>query len=242
MRKRGVSTSACSGLAILAGSLTFMGTAQAVTILSENFEGAGNVFAAGTYTYAQNYTMPNLLVPGGGLKYMNGGAGIPNQVSTNNFSGGSYSLLAGGITGAQIDSGSITYNLYSQFSTYRFQPVGTGQSDYATLFVQFLDAGSSPIGAPLSLGGQAFTYALGSGNNGSYPDARNWGADSAAGIVPVGARSASVSIQAIKSAPGGAIDGYVDNVNISVNPVPEPGVIGLFGLGGSLLALARRRR
>src|SRR5689334_21735132 len=114
MDKRTRSASACSGLAILAGSLTFMGTAQAaVTILSENFEGSGNVFSAGTYLYSQNYTMPNGLVPGGGLKYMNGGAGIPNQVSTNNFSGGSYSLLAGGITGAQIDSGLITYNLYS---------------------------------------------------------------------------------------------------------------------------------
>jgi len=136
----------------------------------------------------------------------------------------------------------ITYNLYSQFSTYRFQPVGTGQSDYATFFVQFRDVGSNPIGAPLSLGGQAFTYALGSGNNGQYPDARDWGADSAAGIVPAGARFASVSIQEIKSAPGSAIDGYVDNVNVSLNPVPEPGAIGLFGLGGGLLALVRRRR
>jgi len=67
-----------------------MGTAQAaVTILSENFEGAGNVFGAGTYNYAQGYTMPNLLVPGGGAKYMNGGTGTTGSVSTNNFCGGS---------------------------------------------------------------------------------------------------------------------------------------------------------
>ena len=150
MGKRVVCNSACSGLAILAGSLTFMGTAQAVTILSENFEGTSNVFGAGTYNYAQNYTMPNLLTPGGGSKYMNGGPGINGSVSTNNYSAGSYSLLGGGITAAQIDSGLISYNLYSQFSTYRFQPVGTGQSDYATLFVQFLDAGNNPIGAPIS--------------------------------------------------------------------------------------------
>jgi len=44
MRKRTFSTSACSWLAILAGSLTFMGTAQAVSLLSEDCEGASNVF------------------------------------------------------------------------------------------------------------------------------------------------------------------------------------------------------
>src|SRR4249919_1004343 len=100
-RKRAVPTSACSGLAILAGSLTFMGSAQAATILSENFEGASNLFGGTTYNYAQNYTMPNLLTPAGGLKYMNGGAGITGQVSTNNFSAGALSLLSGGVTGGQ---------------------------------------------------------------------------------------------------------------------------------------------
>src|SRR5438874_6483107 len=93
-RKGAISTSACSGLAILAGSLTFMGSAQAATILSENFEGASNVFGAGTYNYAQNYTMPNLLTPGGGLQYLRGGAGITGQVSTNTFSAGTLSLLS----------------------------------------------------------------------------------------------------------------------------------------------------
>src|SRR4029078_10901993 len=90
-------------------------------------------------------------------------------------------LLSGGITGAQIDTGQISYNLYSQFSTYRLQ------GDYSTLFVQFLDGSSNPIGSLLSLGGSAFTSALVSGNNGSYPDARDWGADLRLGIVPVGA-------------------------------------------------------
>jgi hypothetical protein len=240
-KRRTVSTSACSGLAILAGSLTFMGTAQAVTLLSENFEGAVNVFGAGTYNYSANYTMANLLVPGGGLKYMKGGPGVLNQASTNTFSAGSLSLLTGGITGAQIDGGSVSYNLYSQFSTYLFQPALSTTSDYATLFVQFLDGGSNPIGARLSLGGQAFTYARGSGNNGTYSNARDWGADALAGIVPSGARFANVSIQAVKVAEGTAIDGYVDNVNFLIE-VPEPGMAGLFALGGGLLALVRRRR
>jgi hypothetical protein len=236
MRKRGASTSVCSGLAILAGSLTFMGSAQTVTLLNEGFEGVSNVFSAGTYNYAQNYTMPNLLTPGGGLTYMKGGNGINGAASTNLFSAGSLSLLSGGITSGQIDSGSISYTLYSQFSTYLFQ------GDYATLRVQFLDAGSSPIGSLFSVGGATFTAALGSGNNGTYTDARNWGADSLAGIVPTGARFAAVSIEAVKVPSGLAIDGYVDNVNISISVVPEPSVAGLVGLGGGLLTLARRRR
>jgi len=107
MRKRRVSTSVCSGLAILAGSFTFMGSADAASIFSENFEGAANIFSAGTYNYSQNYTMPNLLTPGGGLKYMNGSAGVLNQVSTNNFPTSTTSLLTGGITGAQIDAGQV---------------------------------------------------------------------------------------------------------------------------------------
>jgi hypothetical protein len=235
-RKRAVPTSACSGLAILAGSLTFMGSAQAATILSETFEGAANLFGASTYNYAQNYTMPNLLSPGGGLKYMRGGAGITGQISTNTFSAGSLSLLSGGILASQIDAGQISYNLYSQFSTYRLQ------NDYATLFVQFLNGSSNPIGSLLSLGGSAFTSALGSGNNGTYPDARNWGADSLLGIVPTGARSANVYIQDVKIASGTAIDGYVDNVSFTLTVVPEPGVASLLALGGGLLALKRRRR
>jgi len=236
MRKRNLSTSACSGLAILAGSLTFMGSAQAATIFSEDFEGASNLFGASTYNYAQNYTMPNLLTPSGGLKYMNGGAGTTGLASTNHFSAGTLSLLSGGITGAQIDGGQISYNLYSQFSTYRFQ------GDYATLYLIFLDGSSSPLGGPISLGGAAFFSALGSGNNGSYPDARDWGADSKLGIVPAGARFFSVTIDEFKVPTGTAIDGYIDNINVAMGIVPEPAMASLLVLGGGLFALRRRLR
>jgi hypothetical protein len=235
MRKRRVSTSVCSGLAILAGSFTFMGSADAASIFSENFEGAANIFSAGTYAYSQNYTMPNLLTPGGGLKYMNGGAGVLNQVSTNNFSSSTTSLLTGGITGAQIDAGQVSYNLYSQFSTYRLQ------GDYATVFLRFFDGSSTPLGSPVSIGGAAFTAALGSGNNGSYPDARNWGADSLAGLVPANARFAQLSVQEVKTAVGTAIDGYLDNISLNVD-IPEPSSLGLWGLGAGLLAFLRKRR
>ncbi len=228
----------CSGLAILAGSFSFVGNAQAITLLSEDFEGAGNVFGAGTYNYSQNYTMPNLLVPGGGLSYMKGGAGIGGSVSTNFFTatGSPLSLLTGGITGGQIDGGQVSYNLYAQFSTYRLQ------GDYSSLTLQFLDSSSSPVGSLLQIGGSLFTSLLGSGNNGSYADARDWGADSLAGIVPSGARSAAIQVFAVKVPSGGAIDGYMDNVNVSISVVPEPSSVALLAIGGGLAAWARRRR
>ena len=195
MKKRSVIKPVCSGLAILAGSFSFIGEAQSVTLLSEDFEGGSNLFGAGTYTYAANYTLANLLLPGGGLQYMKGGAGITGSVSTNIFTatGSPLSLLTGGITGTAIDGGSIGYNIYGQFSSY------LTQGDYATLTVQFLDAGSTPLGSLLQIGGQAFTAALPTGAIGSYTDAKSWGADSLAGIVPAGARFANVQIIEIKS-------------------------------------------
>jgi hypothetical protein len=227
----------CSGLAILAGSFSFIGSAQAVTLLSEDFEGTGNVFSAGTYTYASGYTKPNLLAPAGGLQYMKGGGGTGGAVSTNFFTatGSPLSLLTGGITGGQIDGGLISYNLYAQFSTYR------SQGDYSTLTLQFLDSSSSPLGSLLTIGGSAFTSALGSGPFGNYTDARDWGADVLAGIVPSGARSAAIQVIAVKAATGTAIDGYMDNVNVSITGVPEPSSVALLALGGGLVAWARRR-
>ena len=235
MRKKTVITPVCSGLAILAGSFSFLGDAQAVTLLSEDFEGGVNIFGASTYNYASGYTLANLLTPGGGLQYMKGGPGINGSVSTNTFSAGSINLLTGGITGGDIDGGIVNYNLYAQFSSY------LTQGDHATLSVQFLDAGSLALGSPLQLGGDAFTAALPTGAIGNYTDAKAWGADSLAGIVPSGARFATVQIFDVKTAGGTAIDGYMDNVNFSI-AVPEPGALTLFALGGGLAALARRRR
>ncbi len=232
----------CSGLAILAGSFSFVGSAQAVTLLSENFEGGANVFGAGTYNYSATYTMPNLLVPAGGLQYMKGGGGINGSASTNFFTaaGSPLSLLTGGITGGQIDGGLVSYNLYAQFSTYRLQ------GDHSTLTLQFLDSSSSPIGSLLTIGGSVFASSLGLGISGygdpDYTDMRDWAADSLAGIIPSGARSATIQVIAVKTAVGTAIDGYMDNVNISITGVPEPSSVGLLALGGGLAAWARRRR
>jgi hypothetical protein len=236
MRKKSVITPFCSGLAILAGSFSFIGDAQAVTLLSEGFEGTVNVFGTSTYNYAANYTLPNLLTPGGGLQYMKGGPGITGAVSTNTFSAGAINLLTGGITGGDIDGGTIGYNIYAQFSSY------LTQGDYATLAVQFLDAASSPLGSSLRIGGEAFTAALPTGAIGSYTDAKAWGADSLDGIVPLGARFATVQIIDVKTAGGTAIDGYMDNITFTIAPVPEPSSVALLALGGGLALLGRRRR
>lgn len=242
MRKRSPIKPICSGLAILAGAFSFMGTAQTVTLVSEGFEGANNVFGALTYNYSALYTMPNLLVPAGGVQYFRGGAGISGQVSTNSFTatGSPLSLLSGGITSGLIDGGLVTYSLYAQFSTYR------QQNDHGTLAVQFLDAGSSPLGSQLRIGGATIVSGLGMGSSGygnpDFTDMRDWATDSLAGLVPLGARFANIQVFAVKTAGGTAIDGYMDNVNVSVSVVPEPGSLALLALGGGLLALARRRR
>lgn len=242
LRRKSAFTPVCSGLAILAGSFSFMGTAQAITLLSEDFEGIANSFTAPTYNYSATYTMPNLLSPGGGLKYMNGGAGITGAVSTNVYtaSGSPLSLLAGGITGTEIDGGLVSYNLYAQFSTYR------QQNDHGTLSVRFLDSGSNPLGSELRIGGAAIVSGLGLGISGygdpDFTDMRDWAADSLSGTIPSGARFASVQIFEVKTAAGTATDGYMDNVNFSITPVPEPGTLALFALGGGLTVMLRRRR
>jgi hypothetical protein len=89
-----------------------------------------NAFGMNTYAYASNYTMPNTLSPGGGLLYGRCGAGVPGQISTNNFPLAPLSLTTGtGITTAQIDSGLASYDFRAQFSTY------LSQGDYAQVSI-----------------------------------------------------------------------------------------------------------
>ncbi|MES2708470.1 MAG: hypothetical protein V4726_17895 [Verrucomicrobiota bacterium] len=216
---------------ILTGAFAFSGEAEAATLLSENFEGAANVFAMPTYAYSGNYTAANGLTPAGGLKYGHGGAGANGSVSTNTFSaaGNPVSLLADGITGAAVDAGGISYNFYAQFSSY------LSQVDYAQVTATFLN-GSSGVISSLDLGGQAFTAALTPAGNVN----KDWLADSRAGLVPVGARSVTFTVTATKSAGGVNIDGYLDNVQFSVNPVPEP-TAAVLALGALSLGWRRRR-
>jgi hypothetical protein len=227
-----------TGLAILAGALTFMGNASAVTIFSEGFEGgsgAGNAFNAPTYAYSLNYTLPNSLTPAGGNTYATGVSGVDTNTLT--AAGSPFSLEVGGIAGSQIDAGLVVFSLSAQFSTYRFQ------QDYAEVRVTYLDGASAPIGSE-TIGGLAFVTALASGPAGpllNLPDARAWATDQAGGVIPAGARTATVDYLATRLA-GGAADAYLDNVLFTIDPVPEPSAALSALLAGSALAFRRRRR
>jgi hypothetical protein len=228
------SSTLTSAAAILAGGVLFTGPASAGVIFSENFEGV-NVFGMSTYAYASNYTLPNYLTPGGGALYGFPGPGVTNQVSTSSFPLPAISLTVGsGVTSAQIDSGSAAYDFRGQFSSWRLQ------GDYSELSITFKNAADAAIGAPVLLGGQVFVSALASGQNPNYSDARAWGESAMQGIIPAGARTIDVVLNATKTAGGTAIDGYIDNFSLSVAPVPEPSTVALSALAG--LAFLRRRR
>jgi MYXO-CTERM domain-containing protein len=225
----------CSTAAILAGGVLFTGPASGAVIFTEGFEGV-NAFGMGTYAYASNYTQPNTLTPPGGLFYGKAGAGTPGQVSTNNFPLAPISLTAGsGVSAAQIDSGSAAYDFRGQFSSY------LSQGDWAQVSITFKDGANAAIGSPVILGGEVFTQALPTAPFGNYADAKAWGESAFQGVVPSGARTIDVVLSGTKVAGGTAIDGYVDNVSLSVSPVPEPATFTLAGLAG-LLLLRRRRR
>jgi uncharacterized protein (TIGR03382 family) len=217
--------------AILAGGVFFTGPASAAIIFSENFEGV-NAFGMPTYTYAQDYTLPNAA---GGLVYGHGGAG-PNgtgNAGTNTFQGGNVSLTAA-VSAAQIDAGLGAFDFRGDFSTW------TMQGDWAELSVTFKDALDAPIGSPVLIGGMAFTAALAAGPNSKYTDAREWGTDIRTGTIPAGARSVDIVVTSTKTPDGLNTDGYVDNISLDASAIPGPATVALAGLAG--LALLRRRR
>jgi hypothetical protein len=217
--------------AILTGAFAFAGEAQAVTLLTENFEGATNVFGMPTYAYSDGYTAAHALTPASGLKYAHGGAGTNGAVSTNSYSAAAnpVSLIGSGITASAVDAGAISYNFYAQFSTYK------DQADFAQVTVSFLNASNTVISS-VSLGGQAFTAALTPSGN----VVKEWKADTSSGLIPTGARSVSFAVTETKTPGGTNIDGYLDNVQFSANPVPEPSAA-VLALGAMGLAWRRRR-
>jgi hypothetical protein len=231
---RSASSTACAA-AILAGGVLFTGpAASAAIIFSEDFEGPVNAFGMPTYAYSLNYTLPNALTPGGGLLYGHGGPGVDGQASTNFFPLLPISLTVGsGVSAAQIDAGTATYDFRGQFSTYRVQ------GDWAQVSISFRDAFNTELGTPVILGGEAFTAALASGPNPKYANARAWGQSGFQGVIPSGARTLEVILSATKTPGGLIIDGYVDNVFLSV--VPEPTTFALSAVAG-LACLRRRRR
>lgn len=229
MKKNHSAHSFSPAAAILTGGLLFTGPASAAVVFSEDFESAGNAFSMPIYTYAENYTQTNGLTPGGGIQYATGGTGPSNL-----WNAGTRTLVTGGITGTQIDAGQTSYNFYAQFSAYRTQ------SDNSEVQVQFLDGANAPLGSLITFGGLATNSTLSHADNGSYADAASWAAESRTGVVPAGARSVAVQVLSTRFT-GNAIDGYLDNVILQVNAVPEAGTVTLSGLSAALLLFRRRR-
>jgi hypothetical protein len=214
------------GLSILAGSLSFVGAASAIDIVIDgsyesstnnltDFIGVGGNDAAGidggwthfsTYTYSANYTRTG--PTGCGQVYLrpyndSGGSETVSQIDS----------LTRAITPAQIDAANGQYTVSAWFSTYK------GQNDYSDLTLQFLDTFQNPTGDPVALGGLAFVTALQGGNG-----LRAWGKDTKTGLIPPGARYASITTQshAMVNLP----DGYVDLVILDVVAGSVPVQIG----------------
>lgn len=204
-------------------------SAGAATVFLETFEGGSNIFSLPTYNYSANYTLANSLATPG-TKYAHGGnpAGGSEVIFQTTFNGPTYNLATLGYDSIAIDSGAVTLSLAAQFSTYQ------GQNDYAVVTVRYLDSLNAAVGTPLAIGSSAFVAALSGGTS-----ARAWGETSLSEAIPFGARSFSVSITEAKTPQGAYIDGYVDNVSVSV--VPEPSAC-LLGLAGAVGLLVRRQR
>jgi hypothetical protein len=219
------------GMAILAGGLAFVGSADATQlILDGSFEnvsdtsngivksgGAANPGLGGgwstfsTYLYSTEYALPGPLGSGANFlrPYPPGTAGVANS-STNVTQ--LVSLTAGTtLTPAKIDAGDGKFTVSAYFSSY------LAQGDYSTLTLSFLNDSDIMVGDPVDpLGGLDFVAAIPQGPSptGKYPDAKDWAQDSRDGTIPTGARKALVTIQS--TAIAGSPDGYVDLVSLDV--------------------------
>jgi hypothetical protein len=210
------------GLSILAGGLSFVGSASAVDIVIDgSYESATNQLSGivgigggavagidtgwttfSAYAYAAGYTQAG--PAGSGQVYLRpyppGAYGVDNSSTTVN----QIDSLTRAITGTQIDAGQGQYTLSAWFSTYY------GNNDYSELTLQFLDGSQNVIGDPINLGGAAFVAALPGGTG-----LRAWGKDSQIGLIPTGARYASITTAS--HALSGQPDGYVDLVSLDVS-------------------------
>ena len=187
-----------NGLAILAGGLAFVGTAQAIDVIIdgnlENTTGSGIVRNGGTanpgvgggwstfstYLYSTEYANPG---PANcGIQFLRPYA--PNQTVRQLVS---LTALTG-LTPTDIDGGRGRYNIAAWFSSY------LTQGDYSVLTVDFLDASSGVVGSSLPLGGLDFVAAIPNGPSltGKYANGKDGARDSQNGTIPSGARTARV--------------------------------------------------
>ncbi|HKS37018.1 MAG TPA: PA domain-containing protein [Verrucomicrobiae bacterium] len=215
------------GLAVLAGGLSFVGTADATELITDgSFEnttilpnkplcrvgGTANPGVGGgwstfsTYLYSANYTMPG--PAGSGLQYLRPYPPNTYDVGPSSTNMTQLVSLTTTLTPAKIDSGLGQFTMSAWFCTYRTD------NDNSELTLDFLDASNAPVGTPVVLGGFDFVSLLPEADNGRYLNAREWGQGSETGTIPVGARTARIVIQSHSLS--GAPDGYVDLVSLDV--------------------------
>jgi hypothetical protein len=204
------------GLAILAGGLAFVGTAQAIDLIIdgsfENTTGTGIVRNGGnpnlavgsgwsgftTYLYSTEYA--NAGPTGCGIQFLRPYA--PYQSVTQWVS-----LTAStGLTTADIDGGQGRYTISAWFSSY------LTQGDYSTIVVNFLDGSSNLLDTSVPIGGLDFVAAIPNepSPTGKYPNGKDWAQDSQTAVIPSGSRTAQ--IVSTSTAVAGQPDGYVDLV------------------------------
>ena len=209
-----------NGLAILAGGLAFVGSAQAIDVIIdgnlENTTGSGIVRNGGTanpgvgggwstfstYLYSTEYANPG---PANcGIQFLRPYA--PNQTVTQLVS---LTALTG-LTPTDIDGGQGRYTVSAWFSSY------LTQGDYSVLTVDFLDASSGVVGSSVPLGGRDFVAAIPNEPSltGKYANGKDWAKDSQNGTIPSGARTARVVITS--TAVAGQPDGYVDLISLDI--------------------------
>jgi len=179
------------GLAVLAGGLAFVGSAEATELIIDgSFEntttspnnpvvkvggtdnpsvgGGWSVFS--TYLYSTQYTLP---LSGGGLQFLRpypSGTYQIAQSSTNMTQTASLTATTT-LTPARIDGGLGRFTLSAWFCTYR------ADNDYSDVTLKFLDAANAVVGDSLVIGGSNFVSNLPYKDNGRYSDARDWGKD-----------------------------------------------------------------
>jgi len=229
------------GLAVLAGGLTFVGGADATElILDGSFENTVNssqpIIKVGgspspgvgggwstfsTYLYSTFYALPG--PTNCGLQFLRPyPTGVSGVAQSSQTVVQSVSLTAAtGLTPVKIDAGQGRFTMSAWFSSY------LSQGDYSELTLEFLDGANAVLSGPTPLGGFDFVAALPTGPtpgaNPKYTDAKDWGQDVRSGTIPVGARTARVTIQSTSIS--GSPDGYVDLVSLDVVDTSATGPI-----------------
>jgi len=211
---------------ILAGGLMFAGSLNAATVFTEDFESATNTgsgvagaFGGGTggsfgaYATGDNYSADphGVSVTGGGSFYGHT-IGVASPVVSD---------------AVVLAAGDVNYTFSGYLAGF------TGDGDFTTINVEFFSdvAGTTSLGTTLLASGDvegSSTTPSGTWN------ADNWSLYTSTGTVPPGTSSFRIIYG------GTGNDTYADNLNFTVDAIPEPTSSALLGLG--LLGFTARRR